>query len=283
MFSLEARGKINLTLDVLGKRPDGYHEVEMIMQSIELADVLHFSLRDDGEIVLISEVEGVDDSKDNLIYKAAVKLKDLYKVAKGAQIILEKNIPVAAGLAGGSADAATTLQGLNKLWELNLPMEKLCEIGAELGSDIPFCLRGGTMLAQGRGEVLSSLPVMPECYVVLAKPNVGVSTAWVYGNYDGDKIVAHPKTKMVVEELTKKNLEGVADLLCNVLESVTIKKYNEIAELKEKMLEFGARASLMSGSGPTVFGLVEDKDKAERLARELEKISSARIIVTRTV
>lgn len=281
MFSIEARAKINLTLDVLGKRPDGYHEVEMIMQSIALADVLHFSLHD--EIVLISEVEGVNDCKDNLIYKTAMKLKSLYSVDKGAQITLEKNIPVAAGLAGGSADAAATLQGLNKLWNLNLAMDTLCEIGAELGSDIPFCLRGGTMLAQGRGEVLSSLPLMPECYVILAKPNVGVSTAWVYGNYDGTKVNDHPQTKMLIEQLSKKNFEGVASLLCNVLESVTIKKCNEITELKEKMLEFGAKASLMSGSGPTVFGLVNDKEKAEYIARELEKISSARIIVTRTV
>jgi len=282
MFSLEAQAKINLTLDVLGKRPDGYHEVEMIMQSIQLHDVLHFSLREQG-LELISAVEGVADDKDNLIYQTAVKLKELYNVTAGAKIILEKNIPVAAGLAGGSADAAATLQGLNKLWSLNLSLDTLCEIGAQLGSDIPFCLRGGTMLAKGRGEILTTLPSFPQTYVVLAKPVLGVSTAWVYNNYDQSKVDKHPETAMVIEELQKKNSQGIAALLCNVLESVTIKKYNEISLLKEKMLEFGASASLMSGSGPTVFGLVDTKEQAEELATRLEQITSARIIVTRTV
>ena len=282
MFSLEAQAKINLTLDVLGKRPDGYHEVEMIMQSIQLHDVLHFSLREQG-LELISAVEGVADDKDNLIYQTAVKLKELYNVTAGAKIILEKNIPVAAGLAGGSADAAATLQGLNKLWSLNLSLDTLCEIGAQLGSDIPFCLRGGTMLAKGRGEILTPLPSFPQTYVVLAKPVLGVSTAWVYNNYDQSKVDKHPETAMVIEELQKKNSQGIAALLCNVLESVTIKKYNEISLLKEKMLEFGASASLMSGSGPTVFGLVDTKEQAEELATRLEQLTSARIIVTRTV
>ena len=282
MFSLEAQAKINLTLDVLGKRPDGYHEVEMIMQSIQLHDVLHFSLREQG-LELISAVEGVADDKDNLIYQTAVKLKELYNVTAGAKIILEKNIPVAAGLAGGSADAAATLQGLNKLWSLNLSLDTLCEIGAQLGSDIPFCLRGGTMLVKGRGEILTPLPSFPQTYVVLAKPMLGVSTAWVYNNYDQSKVDKHPETAMVIEELQKKNSQGIAALLCNVLESVTIKKYNEISLLKEKMLEFGASASLMSGSGPTVFGLVDTKEQAEELATRLEQITSARIIVTRTV
>ena len=282
MFSLEAQAKINLTLDVLGKRPDGYHEVEMIMQSIQLHDVLHFSLREQG-LELISAVEGVADDKDNLIYQTAVKLKELYNVTAGAKIILEKNIPVAAGLAGGSADAAATLQGLNKLWSLNLSLDTLCEIGAQLGSDIPFCLRGGTMLAKGRGEILTPLPSFSQTYVVLAKPMLGVSTAWVYNNYDQSKVDKHPETAMVIEELQKKNSQGIAALLCNVLESVTIKKYNEISLLKEKMLEFGASASLMSGSGPTVFGLVDTKEQAEELATRLEQITSAKIIVTRTV
>ncbi|AIF53847.1 4-(cytidine 5'-diphospho)-2-C-methyl-D-erythritol kinase [Pelosinus sp. UFO1] len=283
MLKVRGNAKINLTLDVLYKREDGFHQVEMIMQAIELADILHLEERENGNISVKSNISRLPCDHRNLAYRAAALIKETCQVNKGVHIHLEKNIPVAAGLAGGSTDAASVLTGLNKLWKLGLSVSELEILGAKLGSDVPFCLRGGTMLATGRGELLKPLTDLKPCYVVLAKPPIGVSTAWVYRQYRGQDVKDHPDTDGVVACLNQGDLTGVANRLQNVLETVTIKEHPEIKELKKTMMQYGAMASLMSGSGPTVFGLVEEQAGAEYLAAKIRSQRSAEVFVTKIV
>ncbi len=269
---LAARAKINLALDVLGRRPDGYHEVAMVMQSVALADKVTLAAADD--ISVTSTFADLDCGPTNLAYRAAALLRDRCGVARGVRITLEKNIPLAAGLAGGSTDAAAVLRGLNGLWRLGLTPAELEELGAALGSDVPFCLRGGTALATGRGELLAPLPALPPVWVVLAKPPVAVSTAWVYGNYRGERVAVRPDVAGMQACLAAGDLPGVAARLGNVLETVTVPAHPAIAALKENMREQGAMASLMSGSGPTVFGLVDDRRQAEKIAAALRRTTA---------
>lgn len=283
MLTLQGNAKINLTLDVLHKRADGFHEVEMIMQAIELADILSLEERYGDDISIMANIPHLPCDHRNLAYQAVLLIKDVCQVKKGVHIFLEKNIPMSAGLAGGSTDAASVLLGLNRLWKLGLSLGELEILGARLGSDVPFCLRGGTMLATGRGEVLAPLRELPPCYIVLAKPRIGVSTAWVYGKYRGNAEIVHPDTTGVKLALEQGDLPGVVNRLSNVLESVTITEYPQIGKLKARMMEYGAMASLMSGSGPTVFGLVEDKSKAEYIADKLRRQKDVEVIVTKTV
>ncbi|MBD7946269.1 MULTISPECIES: 4-(cytidine 5'-diphospho)-2-C-methyl-D-erythritol kinase [Psychrobacillus] len=264
MYYVKAPAKINLTLDVLHKRPDGFHEVEMIMTTVDLADRIGLELRDDGIIHIISVDRFVPNDHRNLAYQAAKVLKEMYKVKSGVSIKIEKNIPVAAGLAGGSSDAAATLKGLNILWELNLTLDELAQIGTKIGSDVAFCVYGGTALATGRGEKIQELPTPANCWVILAKPTLGVSTADVYGNLKVDQIV-HPKTTQMLKAIQEKDYELMCNSLGNVLEDVTLKLYPEVANLKEQMQRFGADAVLMSGSGPTVFGLVNHESRVQRV------------------
>lgn len=279
---LQARAKINLALDVVCKRDDGYHEVAMVMQSIALADKVGLYEQAEG-ISVSTNIAGLDSGPTNLAYRAAALIADTCGVRRGIHIALEKHIPLAAGLAGGSTDAAAVLAGLNRLWNLGLSLARLEELAATLGSDVPFCLRGGTMLATGRGEMLTPLPDLPRAWVVLAKLPVEVSTAWVYGNYRPEVITRHPDIKGMITSLRQQDLAGVAEKLGNVLESVTIPSYPKIAKLKEYMLEYGAMASLMSGSGPTVFALVAQRDQAENIAEKLKRHAKAQIIITETV
>lgn len=281
MVTVEANAKINLTLDILGKRPDGFHEVAMVMQSIGLHDTLTME-KTEGEIALSINVPWLKADEKNLAWRAAEIVRQECGVKGGVRMELTKRIPVAAGLAGGSADAAAVLKGMNELYGLHLTEDKLCELGAKLGSDIPFCIKGGTMLATGRGEVLTRLADMPETWVVLAKPRISVSTAWAYQNYDEQGAERHPDNKAIEEAIARGNRKAVAKLLCNVLESVTIKKYDVIAAYKEMMLEHGAMASMMSGSGPTVFGLARNREQAEAIADVLRKETNADVFVTRT-
>ncbi|MGE7980698.1 4-(cytidine 5'-diphospho)-2-C-methyl-D-erythritol kinase [Psychrobacillus sp. NPDC093200] len=264
MYYVKAPAKINLTLDVLHKRPDGFHEVEMIMTTVDLADRIGLELREDGIIHIISVDRFVPNDHRNLAYQAAKVLKEMYKVKSGVSIKIEKNIPVAAGLAGGSSDAAATLKGLNILWELNLTLDELAQIGTKIGSDVAFCVYGGTALATGRGEKIQELPTPANCWVILAKPTLGVSTADVYGNLKVDQIV-HPKTTQMLKAIQEKDYELMCNSLGNVLEDVTLKLYPEVANLKEQMQRFGADAVLMSGSGPTVFGLVNHESRVQRV------------------
>ena len=282
-LTIRAHAKINLTLDVLHKRADGFHQVEMVMQAIELADILNLEEKVDGDISITSNMAHLPCDHRNLAYQAAMLMKNTYQVPKGVHIILEKNIPMSAGLAGGSTDAAGVLVGLNRLWKLGLSLDELEILGSRLGSDVPFCLRGGTQLATGRGEILEPLPSLPHCYVVLAKPRMGVSTAWVYGKYRENRVLKHPDTAGVRSALDQGDLSGVMSRLSNVLESVTMPEYPQIGKLKDCMLQYGAEASLMSGSGPTVFGLTQDQGKAEYIAEKLRSQHDIEIIITKTV
>lgn len=284
MIRVDARAKINLSLDILGKRPDNYHDVAMVMQSVALSDVLTFREQAKGTgIQLISNIPGLPTSERNLAYKAAELVMKKFAVQQGLYIDLIKRIPIAAGLAGGSTDAAAVLIALNEMWNLGLKTNELCALGAQIGSDVSFCIQGGTMLAKGRGEILEKLPAMPECFVILAKPQVRVSTAWAYQNFKADNVNEWPDTDAMIAALGKGDLEAIGKQLCNVLESVTISRYNEIATLKRLMGKYGAFASLMSGSGPTVFGLVDDEDRAEYIVEKLSERDNVQVILTKTV
>ena len=282
MVTIDANAKINLTLDILGKRADGYHEVSMVMQEIGLYDTLHLEKLPAG-IELVLNVPGLRADKTNLAWRAAQLVIDACGLTEGVRIELTKRIPIAAGLAGGSADAAGVLRGMNELYALGLSNEELCRLGAQLGSDIPFCLMGGTMLATGRGEVLRRLPALPECHVVLAKPPISVSTAWAYQSYDQLGAGRHPDNEAIQKQIAAKDIKGVSRLLCNVLESVTIKKHLEIEAYKKLMDENGALASMMSGSGPTVFALAETRESADRIAGVMQQKTKAAVFVVKTI
>ena len=264
MLYVKAPAKINLTLDVLYKRPDNYHEVEMIMTTVDLSDRIGLESRTDGQINIVSADRFVPDDHRNFAYQAAQLLKDTYGIQEGVTITIEKQIPIAAGLAGGSSDAAATLRGLNELWELNLTTDELAELGAKIGSDVSFCVYGGTALATGRGEKIKELPAPPNCWVILAKPKLGVSTADVYGGIKLEGI-SHPNTKQMIEAIEKNDYNLLCDSLGNVLETVTFKLHPEVITIKEQMQRFGADAVLMSGSGPTVFGLVDNESRVSRI------------------
>ncbi|MEK5078762.1 4-(cytidine 5'-diphospho)-2-C-methyl-D-erythritol kinase [Solibacillus sp. FSL W7-1436] len=264
MLYVKAPAKINLTLDVLYKRPDQYHEVEMIMTTVDLADRIGLESRADGQIKIVSTDNFVPDDQRNFAYQAAELLKNTYGIKEGVTISIEKQIPIAAGLAGGSSDAAATLRGLNELWDLNLTLDELAVHGAKIGSDVSFCVYGGTALATGRGEKIKELSAPPTCWVVLAKPKIGVSTADVYGglNIEG---LQHPNTKEMIKAIETDDYELMCNSLGNVLETVTFKLHPEVITIKEQMQRFGADAVLMSGSGPTVFGLVENEARVSRI------------------
>lgn len=264
MLYVKAPAKINLTLDVLYKRPDNYHEVEMIMTTVDLSDRIGLESRKDGQIKINSTNGFIPDDNRNLAYQAAQLIKDTYGIKEGVTIVIDKEIPVAAGLAGGSSDAAATLKGLNELWDLNLSIDTLAELGAKIGSDVSFCVYGGTALATGRGEKIQNLSAPPTCWVVLAKPKIGVSTAQVYGGLNVDKI-EHPNTKQMIEAIEKNDYFMMCESVGNVLESVTFELHPEVVMIKEQMKRFGADAVLMSGSGPTVFGLVDNESRLPRI------------------
>lgn len=264
MLYVKAPAKINLTLDVLHKRPDGYHEVEMIMTTVDLADRIGLERRTDGQIRIISADRYVPDDHRNLAYQAAKLLRDTYGIKEGVTITLEKKIPVAAGLAGGSSDAAATLKGLNYLWDLKLTSDQLAVHGAKIGSDVSFCVYGGTALATGRGELIQELPAPPNCWIILAKPSIGVSTADVYGGLKINEVI-HPKTKDMIRAIHDKDYELMCEAMGNALEAVTLKLHPEVSMIKEQMMKFGADAVLMSGSGPTVFGIVQHESRVNRI------------------
>jgi 4-diphosphocytidyl-2-C-methyl-D-erythritol kinase len=256
-----AAAKINLAIDVLRKRPDGYHDVSMIMQSVALYDTITVRALK-GEIKVTANTDKIPTDKGNIVYKAAEYLKIKYNVKEGVHINIDKTIPVAAGLAGGSADAALTLKLLNKGWDLRLSKNEILEAGKKLGSDVPFCIQGGTALAEGLGEKLTSLSGIPDCLILLAKPSVSISTKEVYEGLKLEDIKEKPDIKDMIRCIDESDLEGIAANMCNVLETVTIKKCPQIEELKERLIEYGALGSMMSGSGPTVFGVFKDKESA---------------------
>jgi 4-diphosphocytidyl-2-C-methyl-D-erythritol kinase len=262
-LELFAPAKINLTLDVLDKRPDGYHELETVMQTISLGDTIE--LADASDIEVISGHPEVPKGPENLAYRAAALVQEHAGIKRGVRITIKKRIPVAAGLAGGSTDAAAVLKGLDKLWSLGLSENELLVLASQLGSDVAFCLHGGTALGKGRGEQLTSLPPMPKFGVVLVKLPIAVSTKEVYQRYRRDEM-QKPTTAAMVQALQQCNRQTIMKAMSNMLESVTIPMHPEIAEIKKQMQKAGAQAVLMSGSGPTVFGLTETLHGAEQVA-----------------
>ncbi len=262
-----AYAKINLGLDVLGKRADGYHEVRMVMQSISLADTV--VLEEHSGLSVLTGLSDLPGDASNLAYKAAMLMAQRFGRKPDVKITLDKKIFMAAGLAGGSADAAAVLRGLNRMWQLGLEIKELERLAAEIGSDVPFCIAGGTALAEGRGEVLTPLPEPEETALVLAKPKISVSTAWVYGEYDALENPPRPDIDALLAALNSKAglpLPGMG----NALEGVTCKRYPEVTEIKNKLLQCGAEYALMSGSGPTVFAVAANRQKAQKIIDALQ-------------
>ena len=282
-ISIKARAKINISLDVVGKRDDGYHNVKMIMQTINLYDKLNIKKIKNDEIAIKTNLPFLPTDERNLVYKVIKHMKEEYTIKTGIYVELYKTIPVAAGLAGGSSDAAAALIGMNKLFDLNLSIDDLMKIGVGFGADIPYCLLRGTALAEGIGEELTLLKNFPDCYVVLAKPNINVSTAFVYSNLDLNNIKERPNTDDIIRGINNGNIKEICYNMCNVLETVTVNKYSIIGDIKEFMLSNGALGALMSGSGPTVFGIFDDKHKAYNLAYKLKTNNLAKFIYTTTI
>ncbi len=266
-----AYGKINLGLDVLRKRPDGYHDVKMIMQMVSVYDELTFRKILDKEIRIVTNKEELPFNEDNLIYKAAKLMMERLNSEEGISVVLKKNIPIAAGMAGGSTDAAATLLGLNELLEGNIPMEELLSMGVKIGADVPYCILQKTALSEGIGEVLTPLPAPPACGLLIGKPDIHVSTKYVYENLQADTLKSHPDIDGMRQAIEEQDLEGITSRMENVLETVTIQKYPVIGEIKEAMLKAGAINAHMSGSGPTVFGVFASRERAEKAKEELAK------------
>lgn len=263
-MKLQAHAKINLGLDVVRKREDGYHEVRMIMQMIGLYDELELLVTEVPGILIRTNRADLPTDEGNLVYKAAKLLMDEFHVEKGISIRLEKKIPVAAGMAGGSTDAAAAMIGVNELFALGLSREELMERGVKIGADVPYCIMGGTALAEGIGELLSELPPMPKCQILIAKPPIEVPTKFVYGNLRANELKEHPPIDAMIRYIKEDNLTGMCSIMGNVLETVTIPAYPVIDEIKKIMTENGAVGAMMSGSGPTVFGIFTEEASAKR-------------------
>ena len=278
------RAKINLTLDILGVRPDGYHEMEMIMQTVELADRIELKKIPEGIIFKMDATEifggeTIPTDEKNLAYRAAKAFNETAGKNFGVEIFLHKKVPAAAGLAGGSSDAAAVIRGMNKLYELNFDEEKLCDIGLKVGSDVPFCVVGGTCLSKGRGEKLTRLPAMKKMFVVLVKPHGEISTARAFKNYDAQPATIHPPTDKIISLLNSGNYDEAFKNFSNVLQPVALKEFPIISEYEKIMMSNGAKVALMSGSGPTVFALTEDEVTARKIAEKIDG-SDAQIFVT---
>lgn len=267
----KAYAKINLALDVIRRREDGYHEVRMIMQTVDLYDVLTFIKTSSPGITVVTDKEGLPGDESNLIYKAARLIMENYPVHQGVRIELEKRIPMAAGMAGGSTDAAAVFHGLNELFGLGMSENEMCALGVKIGADVPYCIQGGTALSEGIGEVLTKLEDAPPCYVLIAKPDIDVSTKYVYENLRVDKLDRHPDIDGMRAAIGEGDLHKMTGYMENVLETVTAAAYPVIGEIKDFMKDRGALNALMSGSGPTVFGIFEREEEARKAYAELKE------------
>ena len=282
-MKLRAYAKINLGLDVLRRREDGYHDVKMIMQTIQMYDMLEMEKSEKPGIHLTTNLSYIPVNENNLVYKAAKLLMDQYGIEEGITINLNKFIPVAAGMAGGSSDAAATLVGVNIMFQLGLTRQQLMELGVKIGADVPYFVMRGTALAEGIGEKLTVLPPMPPCYVLIGKPGISVSTKFVYTNLNLGPDTHHPDIDGMIQALEKRDLYGITDRMENVLEKVTIPEYPVIETIKNHMKAHGAVNAMMSGSGPTVFGIFDDKEKAEYACEKLKESMLAKQIFLTTV
>lgn len=277
----KAYAKINLGLDVVRRLPNGYHEVRMIMQNVGIYDVLIFEKAEAGITLQVDHQELPADGS-NLIWKAAKLLLDTAGIQGGVRITLEKHIPIAAGMAGGSTDAAAAFLGINELYEIGYDIEQLKALGVKIGADVPYCIQGGTALAEGIGEILSELPAPPACYLVIAKPDINVSTKFVYENLRANELTYHPDIDGMIKALEMGDLKGITDRLGNVLETVTVPAYPIIEEIKTVMRREDAEEALMSGSGPTVFGIFTEKEKAEAAAQRVRDAELAKQVFVTT-
>lgn len=275
-ITLKALAKINLGLDVLGKRENGYHDVRMVMQTIYLYDNVTLEKTQEEGISVTTNLFYLPTDNNNIAYKAAKLLMDEFRIEGGVHITLDKHIPVAAGMAGGSSNAAAVLVGMNKLFGLGLTQEELMERGVTLGADVPYCVMRGTVLAEGIGEILTPLSPLPKCYVLIAKPGISVSTKMVYEKLDAKTIEEHPDINGILEGLNEQDLKKVAFSMGNVLEKVTIEEYPVIEEIKNVMKEAGALNAMMSGSGPTVFGIFDDRYTAKQAQTKLREMNIAK-------
>lgn len=281
-MKLKAYAKINLGLDVIRRREDGYHEVRMIMQTIRMFDQLEMDISREPGIHLTTNLPFVPSNENNLVYKAAEQLMKEFRVSEGVDIRLNKFIPVAAGMAGGSSDAAAALVGINRLFGLGLSTRELMQRGIRIGADVPYCVMRGTALAEGIGEKLQRLSPLPSSYILIAKPGVSVSTKMVYTNLKLDDSIQHPDIDGMIRALELGDLKGITQRMGNVLETVTIPRYPVIREIKELMMETGAWNALMSGSGPTVFGIYGDKETAEAASSRLRERQLAKQVFLTT-
>ena len=272
----KAYAKINLGLDVLRRREDGYHEVKMIMQTVDIYDVLTFVKAPADVFRLSVDSAQIPDDDNNLVLKAARLLFATAGIDAGVEVTLQKNIPVAAGMAGGSTDAAATLIGLNALYDLRFTTEQLQEIGVKLGADIPYCSMGGTALSQGIGEILRPLPAPPRAHLVIAKPDLMISTKYVYENLHANSLKVHPNIDGMIEALSNQDLTKMCSLMGNVLETVTEKENPIITQIKDLMKEQGATGALMSGSGPTVFSIFTEEEKARSCFQKIQEENLAK-------
>ena len=271
---LQAFAKINLGLDVLGKREDGYHEVRMIMQTIRMYDQLDMRKSVEPGIHLTTNKKYIPVDENNLVWRAAKLMMDTCGIIEGVSIHLHKVIPVAAGMAGGSSDAAATLVGMNRLFHCGLSKEKLMELGVQIGADVPYCVHRGTALAEGIGEKLTVLPPMPDCWILIGKPGISVSTKYVYTTLDLNTDTVHPDIDGMKKALEDGNLYGITERMGNVLQDVTIPAYPEVERIKEQMKTLGAVNAMMSGSGPTVFGIFDNEEKAQKACQKLRESGS---------
>ena len=281
-IKLRAMAKINLGLDVVKRREDGYHEVRMIMQTIKMYDKITIRKRDDNEIKVKTNLYYLPTDENNLVYKAAKLILEKYEVGQGVEITLEKFIPVAAGMAGGSSDAAAVLYGINKIFKLRATKNELMELGVKIVADFPYCLMRGTALAEGIGEKLTPLKAVPKTTILIAKPSFGVSTKFVYENLVLDENTPHPDIDGIIDSINEGDIYSLSDRIGNVLETVTAKEYPQIEEIKNIMKQNGALNALMSGSGPTVFGIFDNKEDANRCKQLLKGKLVKQVFVTET-
>lgn len=282
-IKLKALGKINLGLDVLGRRPNGYHDVRMVMQTVYLYDQILLEKTDKEGISLETNLFYLPVNENNLAYRATKMLIDEFAIKEGVHISLEKHIPVAAGMAGGSSNAAAVLYGMNRLFQLGLTDQELMDRGVQLGADVPYCIMRGTVLAEGIGEKLTPLPAMPKCHVLLAKPPISVSTQKVYEKLDAQEVTKHPDIDGILLGLQTGDLKKITSSMGNVLENVTITEYPQIERIKDVMKEEGALNAMMSGSGPTVFGIYDDKMLARRAAARIREEQLAKQVHVTTM
>lgn len=278
---IKAYAKINLSLDIVGKREDGYHLLEMIMQTIDIYDEITIEKQNKG-ITIKCNKPYVPTNEKNLAYKAASLFMEKYNIKDGVNIYIKKNIPVCAGLAGGSTDGAAVLKIMNRLFNINASTEELMEMSLKLGADVPYCIKGGTALCEGIGEKVTELKPFKDKILVLVKPPFGVSTKSVYQEFNIDKAKSHPDTKSIIKYIEEDNLKFVCNNMKNLLENVTLKKHKILINIKEEMRYLGASGTMMSGSGPTIFAFFDDMQKAQRCFEKMKENYND-VFITRTI